>query len=130
MTTTIPLLPADERERARRYLRTYYKRHTARALKRAADWRRANQRKNRAILPELKRLQAEDKTPRRCPVCEADKTLADFNLDTAMADGFDSICRVCRKVLKKGYAKRKEERRGETDAGADQGHPATDRPPL
>ena len=106
----IPLLPAGEKARQRGYNRTFYKAHRAAVRARHRDWRRQNQAANRYLLNDLRKAQADPSNVKACPICKVTLPLAAYCLDTAMAGGYDLICRECRKSLKRGYAEAKKER--------------------
>ena len=90
------------KESEQQYNRNYYRQHKTKLLAAHANWRRANQKRNRARLDELWQRQADPASLRRCSICDIVQVLAGYNFDTAMTDGFDTICRGCRKMIRKG----------------------------
>lgn len=105
------LSPHQRKERERQYRQQSRARHQAHIRVYYSKWREENKKRNDY---EQMKLRQQTGELRRCAKCGMEMLILNFNIDRAMSDGFDTICRICRKKLKKFYAYEKKKR--EADA--------------
>ncbi len=97
----------QKHERVKQYRKDSRKRNWPRISAYYRRWREANKKRN--DYGQMKLRQQTDEL-RHCQKCGITMLIGNFNIDRAMSDGFDTICRKCRKKLKKFYAYGKKKR--------------------